>query len=92
MLKRSHQRAKNGYCDYDVGCIGIDVWFAELMPRMIRELKEIACDDGKKLYCLKQRIPPMKNRLFSFAQKFGLCGSCVILCCATGGNKNERNK
>ena len=34
----------------------------------------------------------MKNRLFSFHQKSGLCGSYVVLCCATGGNKNERNK
>ena len=38
MLKWSRQRARNGYCVYDVG--DIDAWFAELMPRMIRELKE----------------------------------------------------
>ena len=37
-FKWSRQRARNGYCAYDVG--NIDVWFAELMPRMIRELKE----------------------------------------------------
>ena len=34
----SRQRAKYGYCDYDLG--DVDAWFAELMPRMIRELKE----------------------------------------------------
>jgi len=27
----------------------------------------------------------MKNRLFYFLQKSGLCGSCVVLCCANGG-------
>ena len=34
----SRQRAKYGYCDYDLG--EVYAWFAELMPRMIRELKE----------------------------------------------------
>ena len=34
----SRQRAKYGYCDYDIG--DIDAWFSEIMPRMIRELKE----------------------------------------------------
>ena len=38
MLKWSRQRARNGYCDYDLG--DVYAWFAELMPRMIRELKE----------------------------------------------------
>ena len=37
-LKWSRQRAKNGFCDYDLG--DVYAWFAELMPRMIRELKE----------------------------------------------------
>lgn len=37
-LKWSRQRAKYGYCDYDLG--DVYAWFAELMPRMIRELKE----------------------------------------------------
>ena len=34
----SRQRAKYGYCDYDVG--DVHAWFAEIMPGMIRELKE----------------------------------------------------
>lgn len=34
----SRQRARNGFCDYDV--MDIDTWFSEIMPRMIRELKE----------------------------------------------------
>ena len=46
----------------------------------------------KNLYCLKQRIATSKNRRFFFPKKSGLCGSCAVLCCATGGNKNERNK
>ena len=37
-LKWSRQRARNGFCDYDVG--DVYAWFAEIMPRMIRELKE----------------------------------------------------
>ena len=48
--------------------------------------------NGKNLYCLKQRIATSKNRRFFFPQKSGLYESCVVLCCATGGNKNERNK
>ena len=34
----SSQRVKNGYCSYDV--CDIDNWFLEIMPRMIRDLKE----------------------------------------------------
>ena len=34
----SRQRAKYGCCDYDVG--DVHAWFAEIMPGMIRELKE----------------------------------------------------
>lgn len=37
MRKWSRQRARNGFCDYDVG--DVYAWFAEIMPRMIRELK-----------------------------------------------------
>ena len=45
----------------------------------------------KNLYCLKQRIATSKIVVFSFPKKSGLYESCVVLCCATGGNKNERN-
>ena len=34
-LRWSRQRVKKGYCDWDV--MDIDTWFAELMPRMLRE-------------------------------------------------------
>ena len=51
---------------------------------MLNKLKR---DDGKKLYCLKQRIQTMKKRLFSFRKKSGLYESCVVLCCAIGGIK-----
>ena len=37
-FKWSRQRAKYGYCGYDLG--DVYAWFAELMPRMIRDLKE----------------------------------------------------
>ena len=36
-LKWSRQRVKKGYCDWDV--MDIDTWFAELMPRMLRDFK-----------------------------------------------------
>jgi hypothetical protein len=37
-LKWSRQRVKQGYCDWDVG--DIHVWFARVMSKMIRDLKE----------------------------------------------------
>jgi hypothetical protein len=37
MRKWSRQRARNGFCDYDV--MDIDVWFSEIMPRMLRDFK-----------------------------------------------------
>ena len=37
-LKWSRQRAKNGFCDYDVG--DVHAWFARVMSKMIRDLKE----------------------------------------------------
>ena len=36
-LKWSRLRVKQGYCDYDV--MDIDVWFSEIMPRMLRDFK-----------------------------------------------------
>lgn len=36
-LKWSRQRARNGFCDYDV--MDIDTWFSEIMPRMLRDFK-----------------------------------------------------
>ena len=36
-LRWSRQRVKKGYCDWDV--MDIDTWFAELMPRMLRDFK-----------------------------------------------------
>ena len=36
-LKWSSQRARNGFCDYDV--MDIDTWFSEIMPRMLRDFK-----------------------------------------------------
>ena len=47
----SRQRARNGFCDYDV--VDVYAWFAEIMPRMIRELKE------------NYTGPPMDNGLYN---------------------------
>ena len=40
----------------------------------------------------KSKNKSIEKTFFYFPQKSGLCESYVILCCATGGNKNERNK
>ena len=53
IIRWKNERAKNGYCSYDIG--DIDFWFVELMPRMLRDLKRdtmgYPCDEDLYLEC-----------------------------------------
>ena len=67
--KYKKQRAKFGFCDYDA--MDIDVWFLNVMPRMIEHLRDN--HTGYPMWILSEYYEQNKNILNMSEQDFCAC-------------------